>query len=116
YYHLWFLYVIIGLYFMAPFLRILVKHMTKTTFQVFLLFWFLYAGVLPFAQKFLHFEPALTAGLFEPYIGYFLLGAYLVLYPLPKKMLLPLFIVSTLSYFATIYGTHALTAQKGELD
>lgn len=29
YYHLWFLYVIIGLYIMAPFLRILVDHMTQ---------------------------------------------------------------------------------------
>src|SRR5690606_34271226 len=28
----------------------------------------------------------------------------------------PLIIVSTLSYFATIYGTHVLTTQTGELD
>lgn len=116
YYHLWFLYVIIGLYIMAPFLQILVKHMNQRVFQIFLLIWFLYTGLLPFVQKIYGFEPALTAGLFQPYIGYFMLGAYLLLYPLPRRALWPLAALSVIAYLATIYGTHNLTVRKGELD
>lgn len=116
YYHLWFLYVIIGLYIMAPFLKILVKNMDQKTYLYFLGLWFFFAGLLPFVQKMYDFEPALVAGLFQPYIGYFLLGAYLVRYPLPKKALGPLFGLTIIAYLATVYGTHNLTEQKGELD
>ena len=42
YYHLWFLYTITGLYIMAPFLKLLVVHMDKKTFQAFLLFWIIF--------------------------------------------------------------------------
>lgn len=116
YYHLWFMYVILGLYIMAPFLKILVKNMNQKTFLYFFGFWFLFAGILPFSQKMFGFIPAIEAGLYQPYIGYFLLGAYLVLYPLPKKVLWPLFVLSILAYLTTVFGTIHLTEQKGELD
>lgn len=116
YYHLWFLYVIIGLYIMAPFLKILVKNMNQKIFIYFLAIWFIFAGVLPFVPKFLEFSPALDPGLFQPYIGYFLLGAYLVRYPLPKKWIWPMLFLSLISYLITVFGTHYLTEQKGELD
>lgn len=108
YYHLWFLYTITGLYLMAPFLKLLVQHMDKKTFQAFLLFWIAFSSLLPFLPKFFDFEVALAAGLFQPYIGYFLLGAYLVLYPVPKKYVRPLGILALLAYFATLWGTYYL--------
>lgn len=116
YYHLWFMYVIIGLYIMAPFLKILVKNMDQKTFLYFLGIWLFFSGLLPFVQKMYGFEPALVAGLFQPYIGYFLLGAYLVRYPLPKKAIWPLLGLSFIAYLATVYGTHNLTVKNGELD
>lgn len=118
YYHLWFLYTITGLYIMAPFLKILVDYMDKKTFQAFLLFWIVFASFLPFLPKFLEFEIALDAGLFQPYIGYFLLGAYLVLYPVPRKYLMPLGILAAISYFATLWGTYYLNIglPAGEFD
>ncbi|WP_033542305.1 acyltransferase [Planococcus sp. CAU13] len=116
YYHLWFMYVIIGLYIMAPFLKILVRHMDQKAFLYFLAIWFIFAGLMPFIPKTFGFDPAMDPGLFQPYIGYFLLGAYFVRYPLPKKALWPLLGVSVISYFITVYGTHSLTERRGELD
>lgn len=116
YYHLWFMYVIIGLYIMAPFLKILVQNMDQKTFLYFLGIWFFFAGLVPFIQKMYGFQPAFDVGLFQPYIGYFLLGAYLVRYPLPKKALWPLLGLSVIAYLATVYGTLNLTNRKGELD
>ncbi|GKW45354.1 acyltransferase [Planococcus sp. NCCP-2050] len=116
YYHLWFMYTILGLYLMAPFLRILVHYMSQQAFQWFLGFWLLFSAILPFFPKYLEFELAVPAGLFSPYIGYFMLGAYLVMYPLAKKHLVWLGAAALLSYIATIWGTVALTNQAGELD
>ncbi|WKA57832.1 acyltransferase family protein [Planococcus shenhongbingii] len=116
YYHLWFLYVIIGLYVMAPFLRILVHHLSQKAFLYFLIFWFVYSGVLPFAPKFFGFELAIPAGMFEPYIGYFMLGAYLYLYPLSKKSLPLLGFLAIIGYFITFFGTSLLTERRGEFD
>lgn len=118
YYHLWFLYTITGLYLMAPFLKLLVMHMDKKTFQAFLLFWIFFSSFLPFFPKFFDFELAFAAGLFEPYIGYFLLGAYLVLYPVPKKYLPTLGILAAVSYVVTVWGTYYLNVglPAGEFD
>ncbi|MBX0316856.1 acyltransferase [Planococcus glaciei] len=116
YYHLWFMYVIIGLYLMAPFLRILVHYMTQKTFLYFLVFWFIFTGLLPFAPKYFDFEPAITAGMFEPYIGYFMLGAYLFYYPIPKTRLPLLAVLALAGYLITVFGTSSLTTQRGELD
>lgn len=116
YYHLWFLYTIIGLYLMAPFLRILVDRMSKRTFEYFLLFWVIFSVLMPFVNKFLGFDIAFGAGMFEPYIGYFMLGAYLFLYPIDKKHLPLLGVAAVLGYFGTYLGTESLTDYKGELD
>ena len=116
YYHLWFLYVIFGLYLMAPFLRILVQHMSKQLFEVFLGFWILFSSIMPLLPKFFGFEPAFYTGMFEPYVGYFMLGAYLVLYPLPKKRLPLLAVLALIGYIWTYWGTNHLTFAAGELD
>ncbi|MBB5179401.1 surface polysaccharide O-acyltransferase-like enzyme [Planomicrobium koreense] len=116
YFHLWFLYTIIGLYLMAPFLRILVDRMTQKTFLYFLGFWFLFSVLMPFINRFLGFDVAFKAGMFEPYIGYFMLGAYLFLYPIPKKYLPHLAAAAFLGYIGTYIGTEGLSDYKGELD
>ncbi|MCH4826812.1 acyltransferase [Planococcus halocryophilus] len=118
YYHLWFLYTITGLYLMAPFLKLLVQHMDKKTFQALLVFWIIFSSFLPFLPKFFDFEVAFSAGLFEPYIGYFLLGAYLVLYPVPKKYLPTLGTLALISYILTVWGTYYLNMAQpvGEFD
>ncbi|MGI2327678.1 acyltransferase [Planococcus sp. YIM B11945] len=116
YYHLWFLYTIIGLYVMAPFLQILVHNINQKAFLYFLGFWFLFSGVFPFFPKFFEFEMAFTAGLFEPYIGYFMLGAYLMRYPISKKRLPLLAALAAIGYVVTWYGTLYVTEQEGKFD
>ncbi|MGI2327679.1 acyltransferase [Planococcus sp. YIM B11945] len=116
YFHLWFLYVIIGLYLMAPFLKILVHNMTQKTFFCFLAFWFLFSSVLPFLQKFWDMKVAVSPGLFESYIGYFMLGAYLMLYPIHRKWLPLLALLAVAGYFATLFGTEYLVGIDNKHD
>lgn len=105
YYHLWFLYVITGLYLMAPFLRLLVKHMDKTMFHYFFAFWFLFSAAAPIFTRATGYEFAFAGQMFAPYIGYFLLGAYLVMHPLPKRWLPTLGILAIIGYAVTLWGT-----------
>jgi surface polysaccharide O-acyltransferase-like enzyme len=53
--HLWFLYLLVGLYMITPFLRILVKHMDRRKFQYLLLIWLVGNEAVPFINQFAPF-------------------------------------------------------------
>lgn len=80
YYHLWFLYVIAGLYLAAPILRVFVRHASASELTLFLSLWFLLSSIVPAVSKVLQSltgEPlrwALSVPFAQGYIGYFLLG------------------------------------------
>lgn len=117
FFHLWFLYVILGLYLMTPFLRQIVSSSSKQMLQYFIGAWFVMSSLFPFVPKFFDFGLALSAGLFGTYIGYFILGAYLILYPLKRKWLPLLGLLAVIGYAVTAYGTYILTLQNdGRLD
>jgi len=117
FFHLWFLYVILGLYLMTPFLRQIVKASSKQHLLYFLGAWFVISSLFPFVPKFLDFSLALSAGLFSTYIGYFVLGAYLLLHPIKKKWLPLLGSLALIGYAVTAYGTYLLTLENnGKID
>jgi len=78
YYHLGFLYILIGLYLATPVLRTLVKHIDRQTFLYFLILWVTGSFAVPFIQIFLkyNFNPVLFV--FSGWIGYYVLGVYLL--------------------------------------
>ena len=83
--HLWFLYMIIGIYLIAPLLQIFVKHATKQHIQYFLLLW-LYSSVVTRLSNFwLGFNLSIELFYVTDYVGYFLLGYYLNQYEIPKR-------------------------------
>ena len=86
YVHLWFFYMIAGLYLVTPFLQSLVKHLT--TVQCLIL-----AALILVAADVFHLSNVMIWGmrpsiftLFVPYIGYFLLG-HLIHHKWPKGVL-----------------------------
>jgi surface polysaccharide O-acyltransferase-like enzyme len=79
-FHLWFLYLIAGLYLITPLLRILVAHASRRDLLYLLGLWFLVSSILPFWEGWdklflhtgLHFK--LPVELAQGFIGYFVLG------------------------------------------
>ena len=117
FFHLWFLYTILGLYLMTPFLRQIIKSSSRQLLVYFLGAWFVLSSLFPFVHKFADYGISLSAGLFSTYIGYFVLGAYLILYPIKRKWLPLLGFLAALGYAITAYGTYMLTVQNdGRLD
>ena len=81
YYHLWYIYVIIGLYLVTPFLRIIVKNKQLTIY--FIILCFVFSSVIPFFIELFNIEIlrniTLNLNLHIPmgYVGYYVLGYYI---------------------------------------
>jgi surface polysaccharide O-acyltransferase-like enzyme len=74
-YHLWYVYMLIGLYFIIPVIGKFVRHATEREILYFLIVWF---GVLLITQPYLvRFNPSVDMHYFAGYIGYLVLGHYL---------------------------------------
>lgn len=86
-YHLYFLFILLGLYLVAPMLRVFVGHATRGGLLTASLVW-LGAGTLSTFIEHQRFGTSYTAAdRFMPWIGYFLLGAYLRDAPVSRRAL-----------------------------
>lgn len=91
YYHLWYFYMLLGLYIATPFFQVLVQNLTKKRIEFLLLIWILFRFILPFifGQLSVWFNIQLSFGIQQNfpdlYIGYFILGYYLRKYGIPFK-------------------------------
>ncbi len=97
YFHLWFLYLLIGLYLVTPILRTIVKYLDYQKFTFFLAIWFAGTILEPFMKIFLpdvYFNPVMF--MFTGWAGTFLLGVYLLKGPKVQSWKLYLILVAGL--------------------
>jgi surface polysaccharide O-acyltransferase-like enzyme len=74
-YHLWYVYMLIGLYFIIPVIGKFVRNATEKEVLYFLVVWF---AVMLITQPYLvRYNPAVDMHYFAGYIGYLVLGHYL---------------------------------------
>jgi len=111
--HLWYLYMLIGLYLAIPFLRKMIRNCSKREIEIFLCLWF---ASLFFSNKWFNaYLPNFDLTFFTGYMGYLVLGYYFYNHPLPQLRWssLPFFIGCCL---ITGWGTYYLSLEKGEFD
>jgi len=75
YYHLWFLYLMLGLYVIVPFVRILLVSGDKFTIPLLFLLWLAMLLLPPLFHRLLNAEWIYSQGLPLDYVGYFVFGA-----------------------------------------
>jgi surface polysaccharide O-acyltransferase-like enzyme len=74
-YHLWYVYMLIGLYFFIPVIGKYVRNSTEKDVRYFLIVWF---GVMMLSQPYLvRYNPSVDMHYFAGYAGYLVLGHYL---------------------------------------
>lgn len=74
-YHLWYVYMLIGLYLIIPVLNKFIRHASKKEVQYFLIVWLVAMLITqPYLQR---FNPQVDIRYFTGYIGYLVLGYYL---------------------------------------
>lgn len=81
FYHLWYVYMLIGLYFIIPVLSKFVRNATEKEVLYFLLIWFV---VMAISQPYLaRYNPQIDLHYITGYIGYLVLGHYLAFKQFP---------------------------------
>jgi surface polysaccharide O-acyltransferase-like enzyme len=116
-FHLWFMYMIIGLYFVIPLLQALISNATNQIHYYFIAVWFLAVSALPLIARFADVNIYLELTFNTGYTGYLVLGYVLSKIPLDKKLISIAIAVYLLSVCATGLGNFALTyLHKGFFD
>jgi surface polysaccharide O-acyltransferase-like enzyme len=111
YYHLWFLYVLAGLYLAVPFLSRLIERMPRRDLALFLALWFGGASLLPWLEWALEFKASIPLGWFGSYFGYLVLGYFMRNVHLSNLAKTYCGVILIFACLATIAGTVALSAR-----
>jgi surface polysaccharide O-acyltransferase-like enzyme len=78
YYQFWYLYMLAGLYLLTPILRILVTQGSTAILRYLVILWFVGASLIPFVSFFTKYTLQSDVFLLTGFIGYFILGTYLL--------------------------------------
>lgn len=117
-YHLWFVYLIIGLYLITPLLRLWVKDENKKYIEYFIILAFAFTYVIPeiisIGSNYSGFFKVIS-GIIEnlslKYVGgyttYFILGWYINNYEIKNKKIIYMF--GAIGFFVTCLGTYYLS-------
>lgn len=112
YYHLWFLYMIVGLYLVIPILRPYVGAVGTAGLPYFLALWAVAAGAYGLAERFARVRVGVPIEMVGGMAGYLVLGCYLgaARVPLGRRRLL--YLAGLAAAAATAWGTWYLTARN----
>ncbi|MDP4184434.1 MAG: acyltransferase family protein [Bacteroidota bacterium] len=122
YYHLWYLYMIIGLYAIAPLLRKLLAVTSKLDIRYFLGLWILFSSLIPTIQFFLQviyknqIDSAFDLPFATGFIGYFILGDYLRKIELSAKQVKVAWCLFVVGSLMTCIGTYILTLSINDFE
>lgn len=111
YFHLWYLYLLMGLYAITPVLRVLVKHMDRKLFTYLLVLWFAGTVTTPFIHTFTDFKYFPFTFVLVDGVGYFLLGTYLLYSNVKRSRAALIFVLGVLG---AVVGEWLLTASMGQ--
>lgn len=117
YFHLWFIYMLIGLYLATPILRVYARHASKINLTYFVLLWFMAASIIPALNKIFNIDIGIQMVVTTNLVGYFMLGHLLRDVELnPRQIRIALLVILACVIFSAV-GTYVLTVHAdGELD
>ncbi|MCW3995395.1 MAG: acyltransferase family protein [Candidatus Bathyarchaeota archaeon] len=111
YAHLWYLYLLMGLYSVTPVLRVLVKHLNRGLFAYLIALWFVGTVSTTYIHVFTEFEFNPVMFVFFDWIGYYLLGIFLLSISIRRQTA---YLAAAFGFLGAIVGDWLLTATAGE--
>lgn len=120
-YHLWFLYIILGLYLVTPILRAFVRGASRRDLHYFFVLTFLFASLLPALFRFWPNSTSvlqlwydrLDIHLVMGYVGYFVAGYYLKEYVISRIAEAIIYVLGIAGAVVTVWGTCVLSRSAG---
>lgn len=113
YYHLYFLYYLLGLYIVTPIIRVFIKSATRKDLNYFLILWFIGNAVYPLILQYLGINIGIPIYLVMGYIGYYIIGFYITNYEISRIFKLIVYGLGIISFFVIAIGTYILTKRSG---
>lgn len=116
--HLWFFYILIGLYLMTPVFRIFTANAGRKEMGYLLALWFALGSLLPFLDNIMNlfgvhcFHTNFSVAIAQGFIGYFILGAFIMKYS-DRRWVRPAAIAWSACFLICFLGTGWLTARFG---
>ncbi len=113
-YHLWYLYIAIGLYALTPSIRIFVKGAGKTDLEYLIIFLAIFSFSIVLTNFFMfqmNFKSIAILNFleFSGFVCYYVIGYYLYNFGLPKNIRITLYVLAASSFFLTVFGTQILS-------
>ena len=112
-YHFWYIYMIIGIYFLIPLISRWIRNAKEKEILYFLTIWFLVVTLThPMFDEYL---PTFNLKYFGGFVGYLVLGYYLSVknFEKVKNIGIISFLTFILGVFLTAFGTYSLSIYKG---
>lgn len=111
--HLWFMYAIIGIYILAPLLRVFTANAERKHYIYFLILYLVFGSIVPRVNEMYNIQ--LNLGIYElySYTGYFIAGYFLGKYDLTKNEKRVLYTAGALCLVWTIYSSTSTALAVG---
>jgi len=110
YWHFWYLYMLIGVYLFTPLLRVMVAHADRKLIKYLLIVWLLGAILVPIPSLFGSYHLSSNVFIIPMWVGYFVLGLYLLDAKVRRSTLLACLLLGLAS---TAVGTYFMAATFG---
>ncbi len=114
--HLWFLYILIGIYLVVPILRVYVSATSRQNLTYFIVLWFLATPLLELTQRVIGFQTALVIPVVTGYVGYFMMGYLLADLDLGRRGRILSGLGCIIAVAVTYFGTNLLSANAAPID
>ena len=114
--HLWFLYILIGIYLVVPILRVFISAASRRDLTYFVIMWFVATPLLELAQRLTGYKTALVIPVVAGYVGYFVMGYLLADVKLSQRGRIYTLFGIVLAIAVTFIGTNLLSATAGPID
>ncbi|MCM3756308.1 acyltransferase family protein [Sporosarcina aquimarina] len=105
-YHLWFLYMIAGLYIITPLLKILIQHAKRKDIEYFLILWLFTSIFSNWLEYFIGYRFEIELFFVTHYIGYYVLGYYLFMFDFQMKWRIAMYIGGVAGFITTFFMTY----------
>jgi surface polysaccharide O-acyltransferase-like enzyme len=114
--HLWFLYILIGIYLVVPVLRVFVLAASRRDLAYFVGMWVLATPFFELTGRLTGLETALVIPVVAGYVGYFVMGYLLTNVSLGKRGMFLALLGILMAVAVTYFGTHLLSAGAAPVD
>ncbi|MCI5137194.1 MAG: hypothetical protein D3922_01985 [Candidatus Electrothrix sp. AR1] len=112
YFHLWFLYAIIGTYLFMPILRVIAKQSENALLHYYVMLWFFAVSIIPLGEKITGFSSRIDLLTISGFSGYLVLGLLLGKITITKRIAIVAGILSLACVIVTVIGTQLLTVRN----